>query len=82
MHVKIKYHRKWKPGTHKPATPYQIEWYIKGRNNPVTMGGQHTLKGAIKYFFRGFMYAFKYPNTVTKTFWQVAWLKLLGRHGK
>jgi len=65
---------KRKPG--KQVAKYVVKWFVKGQSAPVTLCGTDSLFFAVKFIFTGWLYAFKYPTTISKTFLQVLKTKL------
>lgn len=60
----------------KHQSKYSSGWILKGSKTPVAQCGTNSLIYAIKYLFKSWVYAFKYPTTVSKTFLQVLLKKM------
>lgn len=52
------------------STKWIWGWKLKDGSIPIR-GGTNSLYHAITSLMKGWVYAFKYPTTVSKTFWQV-----------
>ncbi|HYH16741.1 MAG TPA: hypothetical protein VD794_16030 [Flavisolibacter sp.] len=62
---------------HTGKREWVAQWFVSNQSTPVTQSVSHNFWWVFRRIFSGWVYAFKYPTTVSKTFWQVFKSKVL-----
>jgi hypothetical protein len=76
MRIQLRYNRSYRKGQHKPMSRYEVKFFKEEQRPPVFARHTNGLLDAVKHVFIGWKYTFKFPTTVSKSFFEVLLMKI------